>query len=272
MKPIKKWMKIALDAVLFIVLALMYKKQAVSMSFHEIGGLALIGVFVIHHVFNGQWIKAVTCRLFQKETPARTRIQYIVDCLLLVLFLLIGVSGALISKVVFSFGAVCGGWKTVHYFCAALAVVFTGVHIGLHAAYLFGFLRKRGKVVRIVAYILLSAVLVFGVYNIGATSFGKWIAMPFTASADGMGAGHNSEQHSAAGETADQANGQHLGQGNGANRGNDMQLHGSGQGSGSLTGALTTFVQFASVMVVFAAAAGLTDRLIRSRKTRPAKQ
>ncbi len=37
------------------------------------------------------------------------------------------------------------------------------VHTALQGAYLFGFLRKRGKAVRTAACLLLSAVLVFGV-------------------------------------------------------------------------------------------------------------
>ena len=55
-------LKLALDAIMLILLVLMYKKQVISMEFHEIGGLALIGLFLIHHLVNAKWIGAVTRR------------------------------------------------------------------------------------------------------------------------------------------------------------------------------------------------------------------
>lgn len=180
MKPVRKWIKISLDIVLFFLLVLMYRKQAVSMSFHEIGGLTLIGLFIVHHVVNGKWITNVTKRLFARETPIKAKFQYALDVLLLIAFLCIGVSGAMISKTVFSFHMNGWGWKTLHYFASAVAVILTGVHIGLHSAYLFGGLRKCAKPVRAAATVLLVVVVAFGVYNVATTSFTRWLAMPFT--------------------------------------------------------------------------------------------
>jgi hypothetical protein len=77
----KNTLKYLLDAVMLLLLVLMYDKMAVSMAFHEIGGLFLIGLFTIQLLFNGKWIAAVTQRLFSRKTPAKIRLGYCVDAL-----------------------------------------------------------------------------------------------------------------------------------------------------------------------------------------------
>ena len=184
MKIRKNTIKYLLDAVMLLFLVLMYNKNAISMSFHEIGGLFLIGLCVIHLLFNGKWISAVTKRLFSKQTPAKIRLGYCVDALLSVAFALIGVSGVLISKELFSLH---GGnvWKIVHYFASAVAIVLMGIHLGLHWNMLrmkvlgTNAFKKRGA--RIAGIAAMCLVLVFGVYSMATTSFVRWFAMPFSA-------------------------------------------------------------------------------------------
>ena len=172
-------LKLVLDAVMLILLVLMYKKQVISLEFHEIGGLALIGLFVIHHLVNAKWIGAVTRRLFAKGTPGLVRARYIVDVLLLLAFLAIGVTGVLISKVVFSLH-VAGNFKTLHYFASVLAILLMGVHLGLHADFLFGKLLRKdtNKAAKIALAVVLSALIAFGGYSLTTTSFLRYLAAP----------------------------------------------------------------------------------------------
>ena len=71
--------KLGLDLVLLILMILLYQKNIISMSFHEIGGLVLFGLFIIHLLFNRKWIKSITKRLFDKSIPIKTRISYILN-------------------------------------------------------------------------------------------------------------------------------------------------------------------------------------------------
>ena len=272
---IKKPWKIALDAALLILLVLMYKKSALGMSFHEIGGLALIGLFIVHHLFNGSWIAAVTKRLLAKGTPAKTRVQYAVDALLLVAFVLIGVSGAIISKVVFRLDIAGGSWKIVHYFCAALAVVLVGVHIGLHASYLFAALvRKRAA--KAVAIVLTAALLAFGVYSMTNTSFVRWLSMPFSASQmRSRGEGGFSENASLPeggipGEDFGKGggNGPRDGTGKGAPEGAGQGRHEGKGGGASLSTALLTVAQYIAIASVFASATAGVEYAVRRGKRR----
>ena len=175
----KRALKLALDAVMLVLLVLMYKKQVVSLSFHEIGGLALIGLFVIHHLVNGRWIKAVTAKLFSKGTPALVRARYIVDVLLLVAFLTVGITGILINKTLFEVH-VAGNAKALHYFSAAISVILTGVHLGLHAEYIFGKIFRKGanKIAKVALGIVLSTLIAFGGYSLATTQFVSFLAAP----------------------------------------------------------------------------------------------
>ena len=168
----KRVLKLVLDAVMLVLLVLMYRKQVISLSFHEIGGLALIGLFLIHHLVNAKWIGSVTRKLFRKGTPGVVRARYIVDVLLLLAFLAIGVSGVLISKVVFSFH-VQGNFKTLHYFASAVAIILMGVHLGLHADFIFGKLLRKGanKAAKVALCVVLAAMIAFGGYSLFTTSF-----------------------------------------------------------------------------------------------------
>jgi hypothetical protein len=172
-------LKLTLDAIMLVLLVLMYRKQVISLSFHEIGGLALIGLFVIHNLVNGRWIAATTKKLFCKSTPAMVRARYIVDALLLVAFLTVGITGVLINKTLFSI-RVAGNAKTLHYFSAALAVVLMGVHLGLHADYIFGKVFRRGanKVAKAALCVVLAAIVAFGGYSLVTTQFVSFLTAP----------------------------------------------------------------------------------------------
>ncbi len=171
--------KLALDIVLLVLLLLMYKKDVLGLSFHEIGGIALCGLFIIHKLFNIKWILAISGKLFSKNVSRRLKLNWLIDFLQLVSFIYILVSGILISKVVFPSGVRGASLiKTGHYAASALALLLVGVHIGLH----YGWLNKRTPVRRLplwfrrAAAVFMSAVILgFGVYQMTATSFLQWM-------------------------------------------------------------------------------------------------
>ena len=175
-------LKLTLDAIMLVLLVLMYRKQVISMEFHEIGGLALIGLFIVHHLINMRWIGAATKTLFAKGTSAMVRARYLVDVLLLVAFLAVGVTGVLINKTLFQVQAT-GNAKALHYFASAVAIILMGIHLGLHADYIFGKLLKKGanKVVKIVLAVLLSCMVAFGGYSLFSTQFVSFLSAPLMA-------------------------------------------------------------------------------------------
>lgn len=275
--------KLLLDAVMLILLALMYNKMAISMSFHEIGGLILFAFIIFHLILNYKWIIGVTEKLFSKSLPVKTRIGYIANVLLLISFILICVSGILISKVLFQFNTGMT-WKMVHNTSAAIALILIGIHIGLHVKMISSFIKKKIKLPapagKIIVTVCLIALVVFGAYSITTTSFTQWLSMPFSMSSMPSGEMPNRgegfqgrEGFGSPSEGPEQGQRPMDGTGQGQRqRSMDGEAQGgmpenAMMGSVSLSNALLVIAQFISITAVFAALAyGFEVLLTRKKK------
>ena len=274
----KTVVKVALDVLMLAVIALMYRKQALGLAFHEIGGLLLIGIFFVHKGLNFKWIRRVTVKL--RTADNRTRLMWIVDALMLVAFLIVGVSGIMISKVAFPGLAVQGGpWKSLHYGCAALSLILVGVHLGLHYRYLKGIFSRWIRLPRAVAAVLVLFLMAYGAYGVAATSFTRWLAMPFSADAQrgegSRGGNFPGAQPADASQSSESTQSVDAtlpdGESDGSSRDRapgDGQSFGRGgheEPSGSALGALSTLAQFTSIAFLFAALTALIDRALRKK-------
>ncbi len=185
----KNIVKIVLDTLMAILLFTLYNKSVISIRYHEIAGLGVCGLFIIHKGLNWNWITGVSKRLFSKQLPIRARLYYIIDFFLLICFIFIALSGIMISKIFQISGGGGAFWKLGHFFSSAVALILVGVHIGLH----WSFIKKMfGKVIKLpraiakpVGIALLSVIVIYGGYNMATTSFRRWLTAPFTVSSMG---------------------------------------------------------------------------------------
>ena len=167
-KTPSKYGKLFLDLILLVLLALMYQKRAISMHFHEIGGLVLFGLFLVHKALNWQWIRGMTAGLLRRRI--RPNARWLVDVLLLLAMTAILVTGLLIAKTLPTAipGARC--LRPWHYFSAALALSLSGIHLGLHAGLLRTALWETLPLPRqaraVTGGLLLCIVLCFGTYSL----------------------------------------------------------------------------------------------------------
>jgi len=186
----KAWHRLLLDLILLAGLATFYSDKIISMAYHEIGALVLFGLFILHLIFNHKWIKSVFVKIFSHKMPLRTRILCVLDVLLLLSWTMVIVSGACISKVVFSF-RVMGQWKMLHFFFAALFLILTGIHLGFHVKYLGINLKKilpiplPGLVKKILIVVLSVVIVVLGAMNYSDFGLNRWLSMPFAAASMG---------------------------------------------------------------------------------------
>lgn len=120
----KIYRKLISDMVLLVLLALMYQKRAVSMQFHEWGGIALCGLFLIHKALNWKWIRNVTAGIFRRKGKLNAR--WVVDVLLAVSVSAVLITGLLISKTLPTAVAGARGLQMWHYFFAASTLVLSG--------------------------------------------------------------------------------------------------------------------------------------------------
>lgn len=164
--------------------ATLFSKQLISMQYHEVAGLILIGLVVVHIVINIKTASAM-CKKFLKD-PAAIKTGLVVDILLLLCFALVGISGVLISHTILT-GISSDNviYKMLHMFGGGLSVILLGVHIGLHIC------RKPLPVVA--AVVVTAVVLCGGIYGTVNSSEVRWLSSPLTfSSQSGGGSEHTS--------------------------------------------------------------------------------
>ena len=263
----KNMLKMILDIVMIIALTLLYNSHVFTMGFHEIAGLGLFGLFVVHCLLNRKWIAAVSTRLFSKTLAAKLWAGYIVNILLSVTFVLIIISGIATSQVLFPYGAHNSIWRGIHHFFSAISIVLVGIHLGLHWSFVSGMFKKTVKIVdsarKPLAIILLLIVLVFGAYSIVTSNFTDWLTEPFVtqvkdsaAHNDSAGAGKSNEQ-----KREDVKN-------NGtANVRQDKSGDSAKTVNVSMGSVFWTIASYLSIIAVFAALTHYASRRIFFRKT-----
>lgn len=179
----KLWLKLLLDFVMLVVFVLLLWKNNFGITFHEIAGLAILVAFLLHILLNGRWVCQVAKHFFSKKLTLLVRLEWVLDIALVICFLCIGISGMLMSRVVFHF-SVEGNWKTIHYFCSALALILVGIHLGLHFSMIGKMIHQQLHLpiflekLLLVCFVLI--VIFTGIYAIPSTSFSMWLCMPFS--------------------------------------------------------------------------------------------
>ncbi|HPF86690.1 MAG TPA: DUF4405 domain-containing protein [Candidatus Limiplasma sp.] len=291
MKKINR-IKLVLDALMLIALVLMYNKNVLGLSFHEIGGLAVCGLFIIHILLNGKWVLVITGKLFSPKIAWRNKLNWLIDFLLLLSFIYILVSGISISKVLFDGQRGASVMKTGHYAVSALALVLIGIHVGLHYTSILKRTpaQKLPRTLRRITAVAMSVIILgFGVYEMTATSFLHWMGnlgtVIGTTAADAPEDGAAQQGDEAVAAVAESTEPENAGQtdtapplaadgaepqrGNGNGRGNGGEGQGNGNGNiaqadPSLLGSV--LLGFLSITLSFAAVTAWIDGALLARR------
>ena len=207
-------LKLILDILMFVTLMLLYSKNVISLTFHELTGLIVLFVMLFHVLINGKWVCAVTKKMFDKSFSVRTKFLWVMDFLLLICTLAMLVTSFLISKALLP--NFLGGHNSLipfHFFFAALLVILLGIHVGLHFKYIANVIskkKKQRKATKITAIIAAVLIAVAGIYSISTTSYIRWIKAPFsTTQIQGHGSGNGQRQGHGSGNGQRQGGGQH---------------------------------------------------------------
>ena len=134
----KKILKIFLDIVMAIMMICLLNSNITGIKLHEILGIAVFFVFVLHKILNFKWIKAITKSLFRKNISTKAKIMYAIDILLLVLVTLNVFTGILISTYIFTYisAVYMDITSDIHHWLAYLLLATLIVHVALHGSYI----------------------------------------------------------------------------------------------------------------------------------------
>ena len=184
-KEKQKQLKITLDVIMLIVTVTLFDKSFISLHYHEVAGLVLIGIMALHNIVN---IKAfVGMGKYFKQMPRRFQIGFITDIVLLVCFLWIGISGVLCSRTILTWISSDNAFfKLSHMFVSGVSVFFLGIHMGLHI--------KIKKMAKIPVIVCSALIVCIGFYGFFHTSELRWLSMPYSMLNKAEGVGTKAEQ------------------------------------------------------------------------------
>lgn len=143
----KNHLKLFLDLAITVILILMFSRHATGQFGHEVLGLVLSGLFVVHLALNWSWIKNVTTNLFSSKISTKTK-----TCFWLSVFLVVGgaltlISGILISKTLlpnmFNFSR---AFKELHEVVPNLGVLFVIAHLCMNWRWLAAMFKRLNPI------------------------------------------------------------------------------------------------------------------------------
>lgn len=157
--------KTVYDFAMLALLVVVYSVSATGILIHEILGLIIYVFFIIHLLYNYKWIKNVTKRIFDNSLNEKTKFMYLIDLLLLLMFIVVGISGMMISKYIFKIG-IKYVWGYIHIVSSALTVLLLGFHIELHLKTVNNVMKNKISYYKILYIFLLIFVFSIGTYGI----------------------------------------------------------------------------------------------------------
>ena len=160
-----RW-KIAIDILMSVMLLLLIAYQIVGEYLHEICGTAMLVLFLMHHILNGQWYKS----LLKGRYTLQRIISIVLNAALLVAMLSLAYSGVVLSRHVFDFLPITRGMalaRVMHLAASYWGFVLMSLHIGLHWSMMVGMFHKlaggkRRPVLAWIACFLAVAIAVYG--------------------------------------------------------------------------------------------------------------
>lgn len=147
MKP-KLKIKCGIDILMTFALLFLMGYQFWGEQAHEWAGAGMFILFILHHVLNRQWYKAL---FHGRYTPVRV-FQTIVNVLVFVSMLALMYSGIVMSRYVFDVLPISGGMalaRRLHILGSYWGFLLMSVHLGLHWNMLINMAKKWLKVKQI---------------------------------------------------------------------------------------------------------------------------
>ena len=168
MKP-KAAVKMAIDILMTVILLFLMGFQFWGDAAHEWAGAGMFVLFIIHHILNRGWYRA----LFKgKYSPARI-FQVVINLLLFLTMIGQMISGIMLSRHVFAFLPIDGGMsfaRLLHMVAAYWGFVLMALHLGLHWNMVLGRLGRGLRIIQsswiknITATIVGIIIAFYGIY------------------------------------------------------------------------------------------------------------
>lgn len=178
----KRKIQMITDFLMVLLLPLLMAYNLISEVAHECFGVAMILLFLCHHLLNRHWYKSLA-----KGKYSKTRILSVaVNFLLLIIMAALAVSGIAASKHLFAFLPIKGGQtaaRTVHLISAYWGFVLMSFHTGLHGGMLLKMAKKAfhipslPKYGNVIVKMIVFSISAYGIYAFIHRQLGEYMLL-----------------------------------------------------------------------------------------------
>ena len=169
-----KVFKIIIDILLLIDTFVLVNMDITGHLIHEILGITMAILLLIHIVTNWNWIKSVTKNF--KKVNKKTKVMYVVNLLTMIVYFGAILFGIIISHELFKFET-SSNYKFVitHIIFGRLAIVIMLLHVVMHLDRMFKKVKnKKIKAILYIIYIILAILIsAYSIYTL--THSFQWV-------------------------------------------------------------------------------------------------
>ncbi len=137
--------KYIIDAVMTLIMVLLMKIVFLGLLWHEILGLGIFFLFLIHNILNFNYLKCIFKKFFSDCMKTKVKVGLVLDILLSFVVTGIVVTGIMVSKEIFPFGY-SGFVSQLHHSLSYLSLILISVHVGLHWCEIMCAFRKMFRI------------------------------------------------------------------------------------------------------------------------------
>ena len=162
--------KIIVDILMFIAVVLEFSKLYLSPLVHELLGICIFILMIVHLSFNKKYIK----NIFKKKKSASELIMFIINICVFASIMISIISGILISEVLFkSFSKYNTMISKIHIISSYVSIMSLGLHLGLNLK----FITSKFKIFKnnIFGIILQLIMICCGIYSIYKSNFFSYL-------------------------------------------------------------------------------------------------
>ncbi len=124
-----------IDSIIFGMFLIAFEPALTGVTIHEWLCFAFWGTIVVHLFLHWQWIAQVTLRFFRKLFHS-SRLNFVLDLLLLIAFVMVMLSGLMISRSLLPAIGIqvshSHNWRFLHSWSADVMLILVGIHFALH--------------------------------------------------------------------------------------------------------------------------------------------
>ena len=176
----KQIVKIAVDIAMTAVLLLLMTYELIGQVSHELLGIIMFVLFILHHILNSRWTKNL---VKGKYTDLRT-LQTVLVVLVLISMAGSIFSGVMLSRHIFSFLPFGNGLsfaRNLHMLSVYWGFVFMSLHLGFHWNMIMGMakrLTKKPSVMRTWMLRIIDLIIAgYGVYAFVKRDIGSYLLL-----------------------------------------------------------------------------------------------